>query len=154
MALARPLSHGVTMRSRGSGALTVATWLMGIDCPYASTRTVSNSAGVALPERIDASSRRALSSALSMAARQSLAIWGMVSVTAGLMQTPGCVSRNDRIAYPMARGSRPPVGSAHERADALALDRTSHGAWRVDVEHDQRQFVLLTQRDRGLIHDT
>ena len=32
-----PLSNGVTMMTRGSGALIVATWLSGISCPYVST---------------------------------------------------------------------------------------------------------------------
>jgi hypothetical protein len=59
-------SHGWIRSRRGSGALTVATWFRGTCEPYASTRRVSSSAGLAFPVRTPEKSRRRASMALSI----------------------------------------------------------------------------------------
>src|SRR5439155_20425661 len=61
-----PLSHGCTVSSLGYGAATLATCVSGISFPYASTRTRSSNAVVALPVRTVVNSRLTASTALSM----------------------------------------------------------------------------------------
>ena len=58
MSLISDLSHGWMSSRRGSGTLTEPTWLIGILLPYASTRTVSSSEDVALPERTEPNEER------------------------------------------------------------------------------------------------
>src|ERR1044071_3873291 len=96
--------------------------------PYTSTRTGSSMFADALPARTDANSRLASSRPLSM---------------------PVLLCWRTSLMVAMAVWMR----SADESADRLAPHGAEHGTGLVDVEHDQRQRVLLAQRDRRLVHD-
>jgi hypothetical protein len=75
-----PLSYGVTISTRGSGADTLAHWFMAICCPYISTFTLSSMFGEAFPDRIFENSFFVCSMSLSIAVRASFTICGIVLI--------------------------------------------------------------------------
>src|SRR3712207_2769726 len=96
--------------------------------PYASTRTVSRSAGDAFPVRTPPNSRRTVSRAFSILSRALFRLLGM--------GTPFVWT-----------GSR-----VDQRPDALAADHPRHGAGGPQVEHHDRDAVILAERERGRVH--
>src|SRR5262249_13888 len=122
-ALSSVLSHGWTTISRGSGALMEPTCCSGTTWPYASTRTVSSSAGLALPLRIEASSRPVASTVFFLRSSASVTILLII------------------------------LRLLHDRSDGLPACHPQQIAADANVEHDQRQTVVHAQGDRRRIHD-
>ena len=129
MALSCDGSNGCATIMVGSGTDRLATWLIGILEPYASTWTGSRIVVVARPVRTPASS------------------WRTWSVAA--------VIRFVHSAYNPFRSFTSivvsPLGS-HQGPDRLADDRALDVARRAEVEHDDRKPVVHAERDGGRVH--
>src|SRR5262245_33541585 len=119
----RPLSQTLTVSRRGSGALTVPTWLSGIRCPYASTITGSRKLTEARPVLSPCKSFLSASSAPCMRFSSSL---GSAVISALIL---------DDCEGPL------PAHCGGERAGL------------VDVEYNDGNAVLPGERNRRSVHD-